>query len=157
MIATQSKSSRTPQYISPSTLGVAVYVFIPPATQPATPTAVADFSAASPACTAGSNGSRNCTITVPAPIGNNDTFVVSTYDQVPSGGQPHGNLLSTNTITGVVITAGSVNTVPFTLNGVPATIVMNPPAVQVPAGQPSSFTINVNAKDVDGNYIIGTG
>lgn len=156
-VATQYKKTRTPQYVSASTLGVAVWVFVPPATQPVTPTAVADFSATSPACTAGSNGARTCTITIPAPIGTNDTFVVSTYDQVPANGLPQGNLLSTNTITGVSIVAGQVNTVPLTLNGVPATIVINPPAVAVPAGQPSSFTINVNAKDVDGNYIIGTG
>ena len=155
-IATQSKN-RTPQYVSASTLGVAVWVFVPPATQPVTPTAVADFSATSPACTAGSNGARTCTISIPAPIGSNDTFVVSTYDQVPSGGVPVGNLLSTNTITGVAIVAGQVNTVPLTLNGVPVTLVINPPAVAVPTGQASSFTINVNAKDVDGNYIIGSG
>lgn len=102
------------------------------------------------------DGSSTCTVSVPAPIGA-DTFVVTTYDQAPSGLVPQGNILSTNTLPFTVV-YGQVNTLlGLTLNGVPQQIELTPPGFLLPPNITSTFTFNVNATDADGDYIVGPG
>ena len=144
-----------PKYVSPSTLGVAITIYGALATPPPGPTTVANLSTGSSLCTSNPDGSRTCTVSVLAPIGN-DNFIVTTYDQPPLGTAPQGNILSTTTLQFVIV-AGQTNTVPLTLNGVPATIVLSPPGFLVPPNQTNTFAFNVNAKDAAGNYIIGPG
>jgi|GEM_PF-1210438 len=156
-LKSSNAQKRTPQYVSPSTLGASITVYGALATPPPTPTVVADLSSSSPLCTPNSDGSRTCNVQVQAPVGNDD-FIVNTYDQAPvNGAIPSGaNLLSTSTLQ-FVIQAGQVNTLPLTLGGVPAAIVLAPPGFLVPPNQTSTFTFTVNAKDADGNYIVGPG
>ena len=153
--ATSSAQAIRPKYVSPSTLGVAITVYGVLATAPPGPTAVADLSSTSPLCTNNPDGSRNCTVSVLAPIGN-DNFIVTTYDNVPAGNAPQGSILSTTTLQFVIL-AGQTNTVSLTLNGVPSRVVLSPPGFLVPPSQTNTFTFNVNAKDADGNYIVGPG
>ena len=149
-----SAAARKPAYVSPSTNGIAITVYPALATPPPSPTAVADVSASSPNCTNNPDGSRTCQISVQAPIGN-DFFIVTTYDQVPAGGVPQGAQLSTATLQ-YQVRAGQVNTLPLTLNGIIATVVLGPTGYLVPAS-PQTLSLSVNAKDADGNIIIGPG
>lgn len=153
--AASAPQSVRPKYVSPSTLGVAITIYGALATPPPAPTTVANLSSGSPLCTNSPDGSRTCAVTVLAPIGN-DNFIVTTYDQPPSGSTPQGSILSTVTLQFVIV-AGQTNTVPLTLNGVPATIVLSPSGFLAPPNQTNTFTFTVNAKDADGNYIISPG
>ena len=153
--AAPAAQSARPKYISPSTLGVAITVYGALGTPPPGPTMLADLSSGSPLCTNNPDTSRTCALAVLAPIGN-DNFTVTTYDQTPLGSTPRGNILSTVTLQFVIV-AGQTNTIPLTLSGVPATIVLSPIGFVVPPNQANTFTFNVNVKDADGNVIIGPG
>lgn len=153
--AVRSSSTRSPQYVSGLTQGIAIYAYASNTPQPATPSFVGDISQSSGLCTTNPDGSRTCPLQVEAPIGQ-DTFTVSTYDQVPVNGVPQGNLLSTDSVIFTVV-AGQTNVLPLVLNGVPVTVVLSPAGYLLPAGQSATFTFTVEAKDADGSTIIGPG
>lgn len=150
------EQARKPAYVSPSTQGIAITVYPATATPPPLPTTVASLAPGSPACAGNADGSSTCTVTVQAPIGNDD-FIVTTYDQPPAGVTPQGNVLSTDAISFTVVYGQTNTVVGLVLNGVPASIVLSPPNFLVPAGLTRTFTFNVDALDADGNYIIGPG
>jgi streptogramin lyase len=155
--ASTSSSARRAAYVSPATLGATITAYGTLQTPPSTPTGVYDLSSGSGQCSAGSGGSRTCTLTVQAPAGN-DYFLVKLYNEAPvSGAIPGGALLlSSNTVT-LVVVLGQSNVLPVTLNGSPATIVLSPQGFLLPPGQSNSFTFFVNALDTSGNLIIGPG
>jgi hypothetical protein len=93
-----------------------------------------------------------CTIPGPSVPPGTDTFTLTTYD-AQSGS---GNVISTASPS-YTITAGTVNDNTVTLNGVPATLAISGVATATAGtafASPQSFT--VNAKDADGNTILGT-
>ena len=155
--ASTSSSTRRAAYISPATLGATITAYGVLQTLPSTPSGTYDLSATSGQCTAGSGGSRTCTLTVQAPAGN-DYFLVNLFNAAPvSGAIPGGaQLLSSNTVT-LVVVLGQTSVLPVTLNGSPATIVLSPQGFLLPPGVSSSFTFFVNALDASGNLIIGPG
>jgi hypothetical protein len=158
-----SSALRSPRFVSTSTNGIGVSYGASPATfpNPATPNAAFDVSSTSALCTANGDGSRTCTFTIPAPPGTDD-IQVSAWDGVPSGGAFTGDqLLSQQTVTGQSIVAGQQNALAFVLNGVvnsihldlsPATL-----AAEAPNSATETATLNVYAKDADGNIILGSG
>jgi hypothetical protein len=146
--------AKRPQYVSPSTQGGAFYVWAAGSAQPPTPTAVADLSSTSTNCTANSDGSRSCSVAVNAP-GGNDTIKVILYDQKPSNGAVSGNALATGSVQ-ASITANQQNTVPITLNGIPATATITFAPSYLSKGVSGSSTGTVVAEDADGNVISGT-
>jgi len=90
------------------------------------------------------------TISIDAPVGT-DTFTFATYDE-PNG---VGNILSFADVTQEVV-PGTANVVTAVLNGVIASLLIslqNPPP---PAGAAASINVFVQAKDADGNLIIGS-
>ncbi|MBV8152230.1 MAG: hypothetical protein JOY59_11770, partial [Candidatus Eremiobacteraeota bacterium] len=167
--STSSMKSLHPKYVSPFTLGASITTYPALAAAPAIPTLVTDLSSGSPACSApngqtNADGSRTCNVSVQAAVGN-DFFTINTFDAHPNFGsgspppppQVQGNLLATATVQYNVV-SGTTNTVPITMAGVPASIVLIPaPGVLVPTNGSSSFAMTVNAKDADGNYILGAG
>ena len=155
--ASTSSSTRRAAYISPATLVATITAYGVLQTLPSTPSGTYDLSATSGQCTAGSGGSRTCTLTVQAPAGN-DYFLVNLFNAAPvSGAIPGGaQLLSSNTVT-LVVVLGQTSVLPVTLNGSPATIVLSPQGFLLPPGVSSSFTFFVNALDASGNLIIGPG
>ena len=153
---------RDPLYISRATQGLGISYGASPATFPANtaPTLAVDVSASSPLCTADANGDggRSCTIAIPASAGSDD-FQVTAWDAIPSatGSFVGANLLSSVTQKNTTITAGTQNTVNFTLDGAVANIYVYvyPNAIQHGANTP--VTVQVNAKDADANIIVGSG
>ena len=100
--------ARTPKFISPSALSVAI------SANGATPT-IADISSTSPQCVQG-QGSRVCTIALVAPAGN-DVFTITQYD----GPNATGKVLGSGSAT-VVVSVGVPFVVQAVLNGVVGTI-----------------------------------
>lgn len=143
---------RVPQYISSSTKSITITVNTVngSAPSPAIPATTANLTTGSPNC-ALSGGVLNCTISAPAPIGT-DNFTLTMFDN--TGGT--GLQLSTSTIT-ATIAKGVANNVSVTLGGVVHSIALslataNPAA----SGSPQNITLNVTAKDADGNTILGS-
>jgi outer membrane protein assembly factor BamB len=151
-----SARGRRRLYVSPYTNGVAVWAYAVGSPQPSTPTTVANVSSGSSICTTNSDGSRTCTIPINLTPGNYE-ITLSAYDAVPSNGEPQGNLLSTGTDNAVQIVVDTTNTIPLTLEGVPAKLALGPQLNAVATGQSQQLTLYVNALDADGNVIISPG
>ena len=134
--------ARAPQYISPSTQSLTITI------DTQTPI-VTGVTPASPNCS-GSGAALVCTVTIPVAPGTH-TFAFTTFDGPDAG----GNKLSTTTLTGQLIVADQVNTVPVTLSGIPASVVLTLAQLQPPFGSAATIPLTVAAKDVDGNTIIG--
>lgn len=131
---------RSPQYVSPHTLSVAV-VYGGKAYG-------VDFIQGSSGCT-GVIPNLVCTVQFNAPPGS-DTFTINAYDAYGGAGQ----VLSTAHVT-VNVVAG-VNKVSAVLDGVPAGASV-PRAINVPEGIATSVPFNVTAYDADGAAIVGPG
>ncbi len=147
---------KRPQYISPYTNGVAIWAYAVGATQPTQPTTTANVSSGSSICTTNSDGSRTCIIPITLAPGNYEVML-SAYDAVPSNGVPQGNLLSTGTDNAVQIVVNTTNTIPLTLDGVPAKLALGPQLNAEANSQSQQLTLYVNALDADGNVIINPG
>lgn len=143
--AAKTSSVRSPKYVSSSTQSVSIVET--DGTAPALPAVVQNTTPGSPNCTTAA-GATSCTITVNANVGA-DSFTVKTYDATNAG----GSVLSTGTVTGTVA-AGTANSFPLTLGGTVASfaLVAGDAYPQVNG----STTITAQAKDADGNTIIGT-
>jgi hypothetical protein len=90
-----------------------------------------------------------CTINGPAVPPGNDEFTLTAYDN--TGGT--GNIISTASPT-LTIVAAQTNNNTIALNGVPASLVVSPPAAS--AGTPlNAVPISVTVKDADSNAIMG--
>jgi hypothetical protein len=147
--ATTASTIRTPQYISASTQSM-VFSSLD-STGKATQLAEFDLTSTSPGCAAVTGGGTQCTETLGAPSGQ-DTFQVTAYDTV--GGK--GNALSTATLT-ATLTAGSNNTIPLVMDGVAATAQVVVGTGSLPVGTAGSTIVTVQAKDAQGNTIVGPG
>lgn len=140
-----STAARSPKYVSASTQSVSIVETDGTATP--SPAVVANTAPTSPNCTTAS-GTTTCTISVNANVGT-DSFLVKTYDQPNAA----GNLLSSGTVHGTVV-SGQANSFPLTLNGAVASIALV--AAEAYPQVAASTTISAQAKDADGNTIIGT-
>ncbi len=135
-------SRAKPRFISPSAKSVSITA------NGALPATIADISAGSPNCT-GSAGSRTCTITVQAPLGN-DTFAIVIFD----GPNATGNQLGSASATANVTPSGF--SVTATVNAVVASYMLT---LSTPSLNPgtNTATLTAVAKDADGNVITGPG
>jgi hypothetical protein len=150
--------SRLPRYVSPATNGLEITVYPTGTTPPSSPTVFADVSATSSNCNATPNpdGSRTCTVTLPAPAGNDD-FLVTATDQTPQSSSAPGKSLSTGTVHNVTVTAGQSTVVNVTLDGIVAAISPQPPVLSTAAdGKTHTFALGVNLQDADGFFIVAT-
>ena len=156
----QSKTSadkRQPKWVSPATQGVQVNVFAtgqtPPDSLQIATSGLISVAANAPGCNTNGDGSRTCTIVIPAPVGTDD-FVFTTYD----GGN---NPIGTGTDPHQVIASGTSNLVSVTLGGVinsvtTATAAGTPATtfVALADSNPHTVPITVNAADLDGFQIL---
>lgn len=143
--AAATSAARSPKYVSASTKSVSI-VETDGSASPG-PAVVQNTTPGSPNCTT-TSGATSCTITVNASAGS-DSFGVKTYDATAAG----GNLLSSGTVQGTVV-AGTANTFPLTLSGAVASVTLLASEAYPQVG--GSTTIMAQAKDADGNTIIGT-
>ncbi|GAC1304709.1 MAG: hypothetical protein NVSMB19_15720 [Vulcanimicrobiaceae bacterium] len=148
--ATAKAASLRPQYVSVSTQSIAIAV------NGGAPT-FANLTPTSANCQVVS-GTLTCTVNVPAPTGT-DTFAVTTYDQqlngsgaVPAAAQA----LSTATMS-ATIAPNIANTVPITLDGIVAKVVLTLNPTSTIARTAANIPLTVNAQDADGNTIVGPG
>ena len=142
--AAVTSAARSPKYVSASTKSVSIVET--DGTASPSPAVVQNTTPGSPNCTTAS-GATSCTITVNANVGS-DSFNVKTYDATAAG----GNLLSSGTVQGTVV-AGTANTFPLTLTGTVASVTLLTSEAYPQVG--GSTTITAQAKDADGNTIIG--
>jgi streptogramin lyase len=138
---------KRPTYISSNTMSVSIVET--DGTAAPLPAVVANLTPTSPNCTTAS-GATACTIVVPANAGS-DTFKVNAYDALYAG----GNLLSTGTLTATILAGTANTTVPLTLGGVVASIVLTFADPYAPVGS-TGTTLSVQAKDASGATIVGT-
>jgi hypothetical protein len=114
-------------------------------------TSVADIAPASANCTAGVSGSRSCTFSITAPIGDDD-FVFNTYDGW-TGTTVSGNILGAGVTTQTIAT-GSSPTIGVTLNGVLASVQLALVPGAIHSIVPSNTTLDVYALDADNDVIV---
>ena len=165
-MTTSASGTRSAAYVSRSTQGIGVSFVTtttPPAAFPSstTPAVAADVSPSSSACIANSDGSRSCSIAVPAAPGTDD-FQVTAWDAAPvSGSFANAHTLSGATVLAQTIASGQQNTLSFTLDGaVSGILVAVSPAVLAlqPAASPAeTASVTVNATDYQGDIIMGSG
>jgi virginiamycin B lyase len=91
------------------------------------------------------------TLVIDAPVGT-DTFTITAFDA--QNGQ--GNVLSRASVTKQIV-AGAANTVTATLNGVVTSMAISLSNPSPNAGVPATVSVNLAAKDADGNVIVGPG
>lgn len=144
-----SAAKRAPQFTAPSSAqSVSISLnSVNGASQTGTPT-IANLSASTAGCTTGSAG-LTCTVNVSAP-GGSDVFTVTTFAQPNAQGTPLG-------AGNVSVTAqpGQTTTAPTTLSGTVAAVSLSVPQV-VPEGQTATVPVVLQAKDANGNVILGT-
>jgi hypothetical protein len=136
----KATSSRTrPAYVSPATQSMTIAVL---QGVTAVVSQTVGLTASSTGCTSSLAG-ITCTLQLTLNPGSY-TASITTYD----GANGTGNALSTAQGVAFTVMAGQNNLVPLSLSGIPASIVVN---------ALSSTSVNVVAKDADGNYIVGSG
>ncbi len=108
-----------------------------------------NVAASSPACAAAKNGMRVCSQRAAVPAGK-QIFDVVAYD----GRKGSGNVLASGTATATVVQGRDVR-VPLALTGRPARLTLWMRNAYPPAGQPAKTAVHVEARDVDGNTILG--
>lgn len=145
-----SAGTRSPQYISASTQSM-TFSIVDPTTHAATQLASFDLTPTSPGCSAVPAGGTQCVETLGAPEGT-DTFQVVAYDQ--TGGK--GNTLSTATVQ-ASLSAGAANSIPLVMDGVAATAQVIVGNANFPVGTTGSTLVTMQAKDAQGNTIVGPG
>jgi hypothetical protein len=138
---TTSSGSRRPAFVSPSASSVAIAV------NGGTPT-IADISVTSTLCTTASGG-RTCNVPFTATNGN-DTIAFTLYD----GPNATGNVLGTGSATATV--AGAPFSITVAIGGTVASVVLSAASNALVLGTSSSVTIAIEAKDSDGNTIVGS-
>jgi hypothetical protein len=158
--STASATKRSPQFVASSTQGVLVVVYATSDTGHTTPlgSSATNVAPGSAAC-GGASGARTCSVTIPAPPGQDD-FVFTTYDQPPSSGTTFSgsaHLLATGTVTNQTISAATANVVNVTLSGAIASLTASPYDYAFVAGTgPHTYTQEITAYDAGGNVIIGS-
>src|ERR1700736_2709300 len=124
---------RTPRYISSLTQSVTITI-------PGGASTTFSLTASSPNCTQGSAGLK-CVITFPVPVGTT-SVQFATLASTDGTGTP----LSVATVP-VTVTAGQVNDVTVTLNGVVKTVAVAVSPIAVSAGTATMVNVSVSALD----------
>jgi DNA-binding beta-propeller fold protein YncE len=158
--ATQSRA-RKPRYISPATQSITIDITPQGSTTPVNGyPQTANLTPTSSGCSS-TLASTECTVSVSLSPGNYDaTF--TTYDQQNAA----GNALSAAQNVPFTVVAGTTNTIPLTLGGIPTDLRVIADSPATIAGDPvNGFTlptgkngyVTVLGVDADGNYILGSG
>jgi hypothetical protein len=147
-----TSSVKRPRFISPSTNGIDITVHAHGGVA-VIGNSKTDISSGSAACGGQTGLPRTCTISVPAPAGNDD-FVGTTYDTAPSGNSfGSGHVLGIGTLTASIVSGASNN---FTLyiSGVINALGFLAPNASLPAdGATHTFGFILNPSDFDNNAI----
>lgn len=111
------------------------------------PATLAKIASGAPGCTTDPQKGLTCTITAAATSGT-DVFGVSTYQSSDGSGA----VLATATVS-----AGSTQSIPLSLGGVPARVVFSPAKLPLLAdGAIHRFPVTLNVADASGATIVGT-
>jgi hypothetical protein len=138
-----SVAKRTPRYISSLTQSATITV-------PGGPSTTFPLTPSTPNCTQGSAG-LTCVITFPAPVGT-ASVQFATFASTDGTGTP----LSVAMVP-VTVTAGQVNDVTVTLNGVVKSLTVAVSPTAAAAGTAATINVSVSALDAGGAIIAGPG
>jgi sugar lactone lactonase YvrE len=146
---------RRPRYVSPATASVTIAIV----TDPGGVSVVSETVALTPTSAGCSStlASTQCTLSLALNPGS--------YDASVSTADAGGTTLSQGQVLDFTIAQGQQTTVPLTLSGVPAALVVQSAAAAVHGTQNTGFTLygisaqklQVEALDADGNAIVGVG
>jgi hypothetical protein len=164
--AAAAASAKRPAYVSASTQSISGSVNPGSGCSACTATVnlAANLTPGSSGCVT-TSGATTCTIALSLKPGNYIASV-STYDGPLASGAPTGNELSSNQSVPFTVTVNTANTVPLTLNGIPASLTFalagSPPATLSGGAvtiDGASTAVNISAviKDADNNTIVGPG
>ena len=147
-----SSSAVAPKYISPNTQSMVITLLSVNGAAPNPPQApvTANITPSSPGCST-SGSTLTCNVAVASIVGS-DTYQLTAFSAVNAG----GNQLSSGTTT-ATITAGILNNVPVTLNGIIASLAVNLGTTSPSTGTASVIPVTVTAKDASGATIVGPG
>ena len=142
---------KRPQFVSPNTASIAVFVYAPGAQPPSTPTATANISAASPGCALNASASAiTCTIDVTAPIGTAEVDV-----QDLSGQNGTGTVLAS--VTQSIAIESGMAPLAMTLDGTPSIIRLSLETPVLALGTAGTSVLDVDAYDASGALIVAPG
>ncbi len=114
-------------------------------------------SPGSTCATSDAYGTRLCSFSISAPVGNDD-FIITTYDQAPSGGTiPAGSNQLGWGIDTAAITAGAAANVSATLSSVLASVSLDLTPNTIHQIIPTTGTVGVYALDADNDVIVSSG
>jgi hypothetical protein len=158
---TTASATRRLAYVSASTQSLALTI-----TQGATPVlqqAISLSPASNPNCTT-TAGATTCTALIGLAAGTY-TGTFATYDGPVVSSAATGNVLSRGASIPVTVMAGVTNSIPVTMDGVPASISIAPASGSTITGtQAAGFAVPytaqpmlIEALDADGNIIVGPG
>ena len=142
LAASTAASARRPQYVTAGVQSVTIKL---------TSVNGTPFTAASGTATNNVNlATCPCTIAGPSVPAGSDGFTLNAYD----GQNGSGNIISTASPT-LTIVAGQTNSEMITLNGVPASFTISPPAAAAGTAFGGPQPVSVTVKDADGHTIMG--
>lgn len=158
---TPAAKLRRPAFVSSGTAGVAIAAFLHTDTAHANPVGSTNAAVGpgQPGCSSSAPVTCNVPIGVPpSPTGNSDDFVITLYNQAPSGGAfgTTAKVLGVSTLAGQTVTNGS-NSFSATVLGVPASgVVLFPSTSGVLGGAAANFPLTATVLDASSNAIQGT-
>ncbi|MBV8118116.1 MAG: hypothetical protein JOZ01_09060 [Candidatus Eremiobacteraeota bacterium] len=144
-IPSLSSQAKRPQFVSPNTQSLAIYVWAQGGSQPGAPTATINISGCP-----NSGGTLTCTTTVTAPIA-----TINVRVDALSGTSGAGTVLATVTTT-IAVSAG-MPAVNITLNGTPSIIKLSLETPALLSGTAGTSKLDVNAYDASGALIVAPG
>lgn len=149
---TGQSNGRRPKFVSPSTAGIDIKAYAHGGNT-IIGEAATDISSGSAACGGQTGTPRTCTVSVPAPPGNDD-FVATSYDAAPVGGGFAGaHVLGTGAVT-ATIAPGASNSLILYLSGVITTLGYLAPNASLPAdGSAHTLGFVLNPSDYGNNPI----
>ena len=148
MPTTAAMKARRPMLASANTQSLAIFIY-PQGSQPSsTPTATVNVGASATGCTVSTQ--ITCTITVTAPLGNQELEIVAM-----SG--PNGTGSNLGSVTQAVTVAAGSSPISLTLNGTPALIKLSLETPVLALGTSGTSVLDVDAYDASGALIVAPG
>ncbi len=144
-----SMKARRPLLASANTQSLAIFIYAAGSQPGSTPTATANVGASATGCaTAGAQ--ITCSITVTAPLGNQELEIVAM-----SG--PNGTGTALGSVTQAVTVAAGAAPISLTLNGTPALIKLSLETPVLALGTSGTSILDVDAYDATGALIVAPG
>jgi hypothetical protein len=149
MPTTAAMKARRPLLASANTQSLAIFIYAPGSQPGTTPTATVNVGASAAGCTV-SGPQITCSVTVTAPLGNQELEIVAM-----SGPNGTGSILGS--VTQAVTVAAGAQPISVTLNGTPELIKLSLETPVLALGASGTSILDVDAYDTTGALIVAPG